>query len=61
VRADQEDLITAHHDVAFADVGPPAADGLDLPAFEGDASLVALLDEIIVERFAVLDDGHVKF
>ena len=51
----------AHHDIRFADLRPAGADRLHFPAFERDAGLVALLDEIVVERLAVLDDAHEEF
>jgi hypothetical protein len=61
VCADQKQLFALDDDVALADLRPAAADRLDLPAFERDACLVALLDEVIVERLAVLHDGHEEF
>jgi len=40
----------AHH-IAVGELGAAAADRLDFPAVEREARLVALLDEIVVERF----------
>ena len=61
VRAEEVELRTAHHDIALGDLRTAGANRLHFPAFEGDAGLVALLDEIIVGRLAVLDDGHEEF
>ena len=58
VRTDEEDFGAAHGYIALRDLGPPCADRFDLPAVERKARLVALFDEIIVEGFPVLDDGH---
>ena len=56
--ADQEELRAAHHHVGFGDARAAAADRLHLPALEHDPGLVALLDEVVVEGFAVFDDRH---
>ncbi len=61
VGADQEQLAAAHRDIAVGELGAAAADRLDFPAVERQARLVALFDEIIVKRLAVLDYGHAAF
>ena len=61
VRADQVELGAAHHHVGLADLRAAAPDRLDLPAVQRDPRLVALLDEIIVGRLAVVDYGHEEF
>src|SRR5690606_25995377 len=58
VRADQEKLGVADHDVAFLQLGAAGANGLDLPAFEDEAGFETLLDEVIVEGLFVLGDAH---
>ncbi|CAM2159518.1 hypothetical protein PT2222_50356 [Paraburkholderia tropica] len=60
VRADQVKLAVLDDDVAFLDLGPPGAHGLDLPSFEHESCLVALFDEVVEERFSVVDDAHRK-
>ena len=59
--AEKVQLRATHHDVAIADLRPAGADGLYFPALERDSRLVALLDEIIVGRLAVVDDRHNEF
>ena len=58
MRPDQPELPLAHENVGVAELDPPGADGLDLPALEGEAGLEPLLDEVIVECFSILGDGH---
>jgi hypothetical protein len=58
VHADDEDLGAADHHVAFLDVGAPGANGLDLPSLQHEAGFVLVLDEVIVEGLAVVDDAH---
>jgi hypothetical protein len=47
-----------HDDVGVGNLNPAGADRLDLPAFERQSRLEALLDELVVKGLAVLDDGH---
>ena len=47
-----------HDHVGFLDLGAAGAYRLHLPALEREAGLEALLDEVVVEGFPVLDDAH---
>jgi hypothetical protein len=58
VGADEEDLAALEHHVGFLDLRPPGADRLHFPAFEDQAGLVALFDEVIVECLLVVGDAH---
>ena len=56
--AHEPKLALAHQDVGVAELDPAGADCLHLPAFEGQAGLVALLYEVVVESLAILCNGH---
>ena len=57
IRADEEDLSAAHHDIGLADRRAPARIAFtSQPA--SAIRLVALLDEVVVKGLSVLDDGH---
>ena len=56
VGAEQEGLPVAQVHVGLGELRAPGAHGLHLPALQGDARLVALLDEVLVARLAVLGD-----
>ena len=56
--ADKEYLAAAYYDVSFLDLRPAGPDGLDFPALQGETRFEALLDEVIMERLAVLYDAH---
>ena len=56
--ADQVELAVADDDVAVGELHLAGADGLDLPALEHHAGLVALLDVVVEAGAAVLGDGH---
>ena len=58
MRADQEELLAANDDIGFLQLRTSRADRLDFPAFQGEPGLVALFDEVVVQRLAVLDDRH---
>src|SRR5688572_14750526 len=55
VHADDEGLLALQHHIGLLDLHPPGADRLDLPPLEHEARLVALLDEVVVERLLVVD------
>jgi len=40
------------------ELGAPGADGLDLPPLQLEPCLVALLDKVVVQGLAILDDRH---
>ena len=56
VGAEQEGLAVAQVHVGLGELGAAGAHGLHFPALQRDARLVALLDEIVVARLAVLGD-----
>ena len=56
--ADQAQLAVADDDVAVGELHLAGADGLDLPALEHHAGLVALLDVVVEAGLAVLGDRH---
>src|SRR5437016_851982 len=56
MRADEEGLSATQIDVGFLELRTAGAHGLDLPALERHARLVALLDEVVEARLAVLGD-----
>lgn len=58
VGADQENLPALDGDVGLANLRAAAANRLYFPSEEHETGFVALLDEVIVARLAVLDDGH---
>jgi hypothetical protein len=58
VRADQPQRALLDDHVGLADLRAAGADRLDLPALEHEAGFVALFDEVIEARLAILDDGH---
>ncbi|MNO05592.1 hypothetical protein D3C81_2270440 [compost metagenome] len=58
MRAKQEDFIVAHDDVGFLELHASGADGFGFPTLQYDAGLEALLDEVIVECFSVVNNAH---
>ena len=58
MRADQPECGILDDHVGLAKLCAPGPNRLDFPAFENEAGLKSLFDEVIVKSFAVLDDGH---
>ncbi len=52
--SEKERLPPADEYVGFLELRAPRPHGFDLPTLQGDTRLVALLDEILESRFAVL-------
>ena len=61
MRAEQERLAVFHVNVGFLELRPARAHGFDLPAMQHEAGLVALLDEIVEARLAVLGNEAGSF
>jgi len=58
-RTEQEDLAALDDRIGVAEVDAPGAQALHLPALEGDAGLVVLVDVVLVARALVLRDRRV--
>ena len=61
MHAEDEYFAVADDHVGFLDVRTTGTNRLDFPAFEHDSGLELLFDEIVVERFFVVDDAHDGF
>lgn len=58
MRAEQVERAILGGDVGFLELRASGADGLDFPAFQHDAGLVFVFDEVFVKRFFILDNAH---
>ena len=58
VRTEQEDLALADDDISLFELNPSGPYGFALPALQRHARLEAFLNEVIVERFFVVDNAH---
>ncbi|MNV88429.1 hypothetical protein D3C71_1826360 [compost metagenome] len=56
VRVDQDDFPPFHRRIAFGDIGPTVAQGLDLGAKQLDPGLDIVLEEIVEARAPILGD-----
>lgn len=57
---DDVQLAIANNDVALLDLHPSGANSLNLPAFENQTGLEAVFDEVVVKRFAIIDNAHLR-
>jgi ribosome-associated toxin RatA of RatAB toxin-antitoxin module len=58
VHAKHVNLGVSHNDVALFNLGSPGTNGLDLPTFKHHTSFEALVDEVVVKRFSIVNDAH---
>jgi hypothetical protein len=56
--ADEVELGVAYRHISLLQVCASRTNRFDFPAFERDACFEALLDEVVMESFFILDNAH---